>query len=64
MVKPFGNILIKIKLEIQIHGQTNSTKKISAMKEPAYVILLISTYGTNKRATDRRPTVRLWFDEN
>ena len=64
MVKPFGIILIQKKSEMEIHGQTNSTIKISAMKEPAHVILLMSTYGANKRATDRRPTERLWIDEN
>ena len=34
------------------------------MKEPDYVMSLMSTYGTNERVTDCKPTERLWIDEN
>ena len=42
----------------------NKNFHVFAMKGPDYVMSLMSTYGTNERVTDRKPTERSWIDEN
>ena len=42
----------------------NENFHVFAMKEPDYVMSLMSTYGTNERVTDCRPTERSWIDDN
>ena len=34
------------------------------MKEPGYVMSLMSTYGTNERVADCRPAEQSWIDKN